>query len=107
MELFKRHDVPIPIDLTRTEMEKPIYRYSLTRSKGQRKKRKLEENASEQPSVGIAELQEAITNLRMEFDTRMTSLEEQYGRYTTMLQEIKGMLIRMQSKDEDDDEDDE
>ena len=29
-ELFKRHDVPIPIDLTRTEPKKPIDSYSLT-----------------------------------------------------------------------------
>ena len=56
--------------------------------------------------MGIPELQEAIANLRIKFDTRMTSLEEQFGCYTTVLQEIKGMLIRMQYKD-DDDEDEE
>ncbi|GFY91118.1 hypothetical protein Acr_07g0013140 [Actinidia rufa] len=104
MELFKRHDVPFPIDLTRTEPKKPIGRYSLTRSEGQRKKKRLEASASEQPSVGILELQEAIANLRVEFDTRMTSLEEQSGCHTTMLQKIKGMLIRMQSKNDDDDD---
>ena len=94
-ELFKRHDVPIPIDFTRIEPEKPIDRYSLTQSEGQRKKKRLEASASEQSSVGISELQEAIANLRIEFDTRMTSLEEQSGHHTTTLQEIKGMLIRM------------
>ena len=59
-----------------------------------------------QPSVEIPELQEVIGNLRIEFDNRMTSLEEQFGRCTTILQEIKGMLIRMQSKDDNEDEDD-
>ena len=83
-ELFKRHDVPIPIDLTRTELEKPIDMYSLTRSEGQKEKR-LQESASEKPSFRIPKLQEAITNLRIEFDTCMTSLEEQSGRHTTML----------------------
>ena len=34
----------------------------------------------------------------------MTGLEEQFGRHTTMLQEIKGMLIRLQSKDDDNDD---
>ncbi|GFZ10861.1 hypothetical protein Acr_22g0002590 [Actinidia rufa] len=104
-ELFKRHNIHIPIDLIRTELEKPIDRYSLARSEGQRKKRRLKASASERPSVGIPELQEAITNLRIEFDTRMTSLEEQPGRHTTMPQEIKGMLIRMQSNDDEEEED--
>ncbi|GFY87682.1 hypothetical protein Acr_05g0013210 [Actinidia rufa] len=97
-------DLPTISHLIRTESEKPIDRYSLTQSEGKRLKMQLDENASEQPSVGIPELQEAITNLRIEFDTRMTSLEEQSGRHITMLQEIKRMLIRMQSKDDDDDE---
>ncbi|GFZ18278.1 hypothetical protein Acr_27g0000170 [Actinidia rufa] len=103
-ELFKRHGVSILVDLTRMEPKKPIDRYSLTRFEGQRKKRKLEEGASERPSIGIPELQEAIANLRVDFDTRMTAhneqfsrLEEQSGHQTTLLQEIKGMLIRMQA----------
>ena len=83
-ELFKRNDIHF------LEPEKFIDRYSLTRSEGQRKKKILEASASEQPSVGISELQEAITNLRIEFDTHMTSLEEHFGCHTTMLQEIKG-----------------
>ena len=33
-ELFKRYGVHIPMDLTRTEPEKPIDRFSLTRSEG-------------------------------------------------------------------------
>ena len=33
-ELFKRHDIPIPIDFIRAEPKKPIDRYSLTRSEG-------------------------------------------------------------------------
>ncbi|GFS37315.1 hypothetical protein Acr_00g0051340 [Actinidia rufa] len=46
-ELFKRHDVHIPVDLTRIEPEKPIDRYSLTCFEGHQKKRKVEEGASD------------------------------------------------------------
>ncbi|GFS46010.1 hypothetical protein Acr_00g0099550 [Actinidia rufa] len=106
-KLFKRHGIYIPMDLIRTEPEKPIDRYSLTRSEGQRKKRRVEAIASEEPSIGMDELMEAITSLRMEFDTRMITLEEQFGCHMTMPQEIKGMLIRIQSKDDGDDEEDE
>ena len=60
----------------------------------------------EAPSIGMNELKEAITSLRTEFDTWMTALEEQSGRHTTMLQEIKGILICMQSKDDEEDEND-
>ncbi|GFS35916.1 hypothetical protein Acr_00g0042670 [Actinidia rufa] len=112
-ELFKRHDVHIPIDLTRIETEKPIDKYSLIHSEGQRNKRKLEEGASEQPSIGILALQKAIANLRLDFDTRMTlceeqfgHLEEQSGRHTTLFQGIKGMLISMQAKEDDEEEED-
>ncbi|GFZ04979.1 hypothetical protein Acr_17g0005510 [Actinidia rufa] len=38
MELFKRHGVSIPVDLTRIEPEKPIDRHSLTRSEEQQQK---------------------------------------------------------------------
>ncbi|GFS29525.1 hypothetical protein Acr_00g0007090 [Actinidia rufa] len=106
-ELFKRHGVHILVDLTRTEPKKPIDKYSLTRSEGQQKKRRVEAIVFEEPSIGMTELKEAIISLRTEFDTHMTSLEEQSGRHTTMLQEIKGMLIRMQSKNDDDDKDSE
>ncbi|GFS30290.1 hypothetical protein Acr_00g0011210 [Actinidia rufa] len=75
-ELFKRHGIHIPVDLIKTEPKKPIDRYSLTQSKRQRKKRRLKAIASEEPSIGMAELKEAITSLRMEFDTCMTALEE-------------------------------
>ncbi|GFY97540.1 hypothetical protein Acr_12g0000810 [Actinidia rufa] len=77
-ELFKRHGIPIPIDLTRIEPEKPIDMYSFTRSEGQQKKRK----------------------------DQFSHLKEYFGRHTTLLQEIKGMLIRMQAGDNDDDEED-
>ena len=60
--------------------------------------------ALEEPSVSMDDLKEAITSLRMEFNTHMTALEDQSGHHTTILQEIKGMLIQMQSK-EDEDED--
>ncbi|GFS36692.1 hypothetical protein Acr_00g0047450 [Actinidia rufa] len=92
-KLFKRSGVHIPVDLIRIEPERPIYRSSLSRSKGQRKKRRLEAIAHEKPSIGIAELKEEITNLRMETNSRMTALEKESSRHTTMLQEIKGMLI--------------
>ncbi|GFY97576.1 hypothetical protein Acr_12g0001170 [Actinidia rufa] len=70
MALFKKYDISIPVDLIRTKQEKPIDKYSLTRSKGQRKKRKLVASSSEAPIVGIDELQDVITNLRIKFDTR-------------------------------------
>ena len=105
-ELFKRHGIHIPMDLIRVEPEKLIDRYSLTRSVRQRKKRSLEAIALEEPSVSMADLKEAITSLRTEFDTHMTALEDQSSHHTSMLQEIKGMLIRMQSKDEDVDDED-
>ena len=63
------------------------------------KKRKLTAGSSEAPTVGIAELQDAITNLRIEFDIQMTGHEKQSSCHTTMLQEIKGMLIWMHSND--------
>ena len=66
----------------------------------------MEAIESEAPSIGMTELNEVITSLRTNFDTRMTALEEQSRSHTTMLQEIKGMLIQMQSKDDDDDDED-
>ena len=105
-ELFMRHGIHIPMDLIMIEPEKPIDRYSLTRSMGQRKKKSLEAIASKEPSIGMTDLKEAITSLMTEFDTRMTALEDQSSRHTTKLQEINGMLIRMQSKDDNDDYED-
>ncbi|GFY90855.1 hypothetical protein Acr_07g0010510 [Actinidia rufa] len=84
-ELFKRNGVHIPLDITKTEPLGAIDRSSLSRSEGQRKKRKLEE----------------------EENARLTSLEEESRRHTTMLQDMKVMLIRMEAEDdEDDDEED-
>ncbi|GFZ00554.1 hypothetical protein Acr_14g0001890 [Actinidia rufa] len=91
-------------------------RSSLSRSEGQRKKRRLEEVVDKAPSMGMSELTEAITNLEKEFgtqmtkfrsevNTRLTTLEEEFSRNMTMIQEMHGMLIRMQAKDEDEDED--
>ena len=67
---------------------------------------KLAKGSSKAPTVGIAELQDAITSLRIEFDTQMTGHAEQSGRHITMLQEIKGMLIRIQSNEEEENEED-
>ncbi|GFZ16781.1 hypothetical protein Acr_26g0000510 [Actinidia rufa] len=102
-ELFKRSGVHIPLDFSRIEPECVIDRSSLSRSAGQRKKRKLEADAYEESSIGMAELKEAILDLgremntrmfefRAEVNTRMTKLEEESGRHTIMLQETKGML---------------
>ena len=66
----------------------------------------MEEVADEVPLMGMAELTEAITNLekelgtqmiefRSEVNTRLTALEEESSRNTTMLQKMHGMLIRM------------
>ncbi|GFZ18313.1 hypothetical protein Acr_27g0000520 [Actinidia rufa] len=90
---------------------------SLSRSEGQRKKRKLEEEAQEGSAIGMGELKEAILNLgkemskqmaefREEVNTRLSSLDEESSRHTVMLQDMKGMLIRMEEEDDDDDEED-
>ena len=104
-ELFKRSGVRIPVDLIKIEPERPIDRSSLSRSEGQRKKRRMEAIAPAEPSIGMAELKEEITNLRTEMNSRMTALEEESSRHTTLLQEIKGMILRMQSNEEDEDDD--
>ncbi|GFY91131.1 nucleosome assembly protein 1;2 [Actinidia rufa] len=114
-ELFKRSGVHIPLDFIRIEPEGPIDRASLSRSEGQRKKRKLEEEAQEGSAIGMRELKEAILNLgkemnkqmsefREEVNTRLSSLEEESSRHTVILQDMKGMLIRMEEEDDDDDE---
>ncbi|GFS37713.1 hypothetical protein Acr_00g0053610 [Actinidia rufa] len=85
---------------------------------GQRKKRKLEAVASEESSMGMEDLKEAITNFGKEFSTQMiehrnevnahlTTLEEESSRNTTMLQEMHGMIILMQAKNVDEDDEDE
>ncbi|GFS36452.1 late embryogenesis abundant protein, group 2 [Actinidia rufa] len=109
--------VHIPLDFIRIEPEGPIDRASLSRSEGQRKKRKLEEEAQEGSAIGMGDLKEAILNLgkemskqmaefREEVNTRLSSLEEESSRHTVMLQDMKGMLIRMEEEDDDDDEED-
>ncbi|GFY91062.1 hypothetical protein Acr_07g0012580 [Actinidia rufa] len=62
-QLFKRSRVHIPVDFIRSEPEGPIDRASLSRSEGQRKKRKLEEEAQEGSAIGMGDLKEAILNL--------------------------------------------
>ncbi|GFZ14636.1 hypothetical protein Acr_24g0008260 [Actinidia rufa] len=114
-ELFKRSGVHIPLDFIRIEPEGPINRASLSRSEGQRKKRKLEEEAQEGSAIGMGELKEAILNLgkemskqmsefREEVNTRLSLLEDESSRHTVMLQDMKGMLIRMEEEDDDDDD---
>ncbi|GFY91078.1 hypothetical protein Acr_07g0012740 [Actinidia rufa] len=115
-ELFKRSGVHIPIGFTRVEPEEAIDRSSMSRSEGQRKKMKLEAVASEESLMGMEDLKEAITNLgkelstqmtehRNEVNARLTSVEEESSCNATMLQEIHGMLIRMQAKNDDDEDD--
>ncbi|GFZ05437.1 hypothetical protein Acr_17g0010090 [Actinidia rufa] len=117
-ELFKRNGVHIPLGFTRVEPEGAIDRSTVSRSEGQRKKRKLEAAASEESSMDMDDLKEAITNLGKEFSTqmtehrsevnaRLTTLEEESSRNTTMLQEIHGMIIRMQAKNDEEENDDE
>ncbi|GFS36593.1 hypothetical protein Acr_00g0046860 [Actinidia rufa] len=117
IELFKRSGVHISLDFIRIEPEGPIDRASLSRSEGQRKKRKLEEEAHEGSAIGMGKLKEAILNLRKEMskqmsefreevNTRLSSLEEESSRHTVMLQDMKGMLIRMEEEEDDDDEED-
>ncbi|GFY97534.1 hypothetical protein Acr_12g0000750 [Actinidia rufa] len=84
-ELSKRNRVHIPIDLIKIKPERPIDRSSLSRFKGQKKKRRLKAIVPEEPSIGMAELKEKIMNLRTEMSTRMTSLEEESSRHMTML----------------------
>ncbi|GFZ14672.1 hypothetical protein Acr_24g0008620 [Actinidia rufa] len=114
-ELFKRSGVYIPLDITRTEPKGAIDRSSLSRSKGQRKKMTLEEGVYKEPSMGVVELKEAIMNLGREMGTQMsefrievnaclTSLKEESRHHTTMLQDMKGMLIRMEAEDDVDEE---
>ncbi|GFZ14661.1 hypothetical protein Acr_24g0008510 [Actinidia rufa] len=116
-ELFKRSGVHIPVDFIRSEPEGPIDRASLSRSERQRKKRKLEEEEQEGSTIGMGDLKEAILNLgkemskqmaefREEVNTRLSSLEEESSRHTVMLQDMKGMLIRMEEEDDDDGEED-
>ena len=62
-ELFKRSGVRIPLGITRVEPEGAIDRFFLSRSEGKRKKRRLEAVADEVASMGMEELNEAITNL--------------------------------------------
>ncbi|GFY88900.1 hypothetical protein Acr_06g0008400 [Actinidia rufa] len=114
-ELFKKSGVHIPLDITRIEPEGVIDRSSLSRSEGQKNKRKLEVGVDEEPSMGMAELKEAIMNLGREMgaqmsefkakvNARMTTLEEESRRHTTMLQEMKGMMIQMEAEYDDDEE---
>ncbi|GFS44270.1 hypothetical protein Acr_00g0089480 [Actinidia rufa] len=75
------------------------------------------EEAQEGSAIGMGDLKEAILNLgkemskqmaefREEVNTRLSSLEEESSRHTVMLQDMKGMLIRMEEEDGDDDEED-
>ncbi|XP_057461066.1 uncharacterized protein LOC130751462 [Actinidia eriantha] len=103
-QLFKRSGVHIPLDFTRIEPEGANDRSSLSRSEGQRKKRKLEAGAYEESSIGMVELKKAILDIgremntrmfefRADVNTRMTKLEEESGRHATMLQEMKGKKL--------------
>ncbi|GFZ02205.1 hypothetical protein Acr_15g0008130 [Actinidia rufa] len=79
-ELFKRSGVHIPVDFIRIEPEGPIDRASLSRSEGQRKKRKLEEEAQEGSAIGMGDLKEAILNLGKEMSKQMAEFREK-GEY--------------------------
>ncbi|GFS39333.1 hypothetical protein Acr_00g0062300 [Actinidia rufa] len=109
----------------------PFMGSSLSRSKGQRKKRRWEAGAYEErkkrrweagayeePPMGMVELNEAIMNLgremgaqmsefKAEVNARMTSLEEESRCHMTMLQEMKGMMIQMEAEYDDEEEEEE
>ncbi|GFZ05427.1 nucleosome assembly protein 1;2 [Actinidia rufa] len=83
--------------------------------KGKGRRENWREGAQEGSAIGIGELKEAILNLgkemskqmsefREEVNTRLSSLEEESSRHTVILQDMKGMLIRMEQEDDDDDE---
>ncbi|GFY88798.1 hypothetical protein Acr_06g0007380 [Actinidia rufa] len=102
-KLFKINGVYIPLDFTRIEPEGPIDRASLSRSEGQRKKKKLEEEAHEGSAIGMGELKKAILTLGKEMskqmsefkvrvNTRLTTLEEESSRHMIMLQDMKGIF---------------
>ncbi|GFS32080.1 hypothetical protein Acr_00g0020700 [Actinidia rufa] len=76
-ELFKRSGVHIPLDFIRIEPEGPIDRASLSRSEGQRKKRKLEEEEQEGSAIGMGDLKEAILNLGKEMSKQMAEFREE------------------------------
>ncbi|GFY88783.1 hypothetical protein Acr_06g0007230 [Actinidia rufa] len=63
--------VHIPLDFIKIEPEGPIDRASLSRSEGQRKKRKLEEEAQEGSAIGMGELKKAILNLGKEMRQKL------------------------------------
>ncbi|GFZ03480.1 hypothetical protein Acr_16g0001040 [Actinidia rufa] len=74
-ELFKKSGIHIPLDFIRIEPEGAIDKSSLSRSEGQKKKRKLEEGASEESSMGMVELKEAILDLGRQMVPKCLNLE--------------------------------
>ncbi|GFS29786.1 hypothetical protein Acr_00g0008460 [Actinidia rufa] len=84
-ELFRRNGVCMPLDLIRNEPKGAIDRSSLSRSEGQRKKRRLKAMVLEtEQSFGMTKLKKEIAKLRAKMNTHMTALEEEFGRHTTM-----------------------
>ncbi|GFZ02214.1 hypothetical protein Acr_15g0008220 [Actinidia rufa] len=86
----------LPLHFTGIEPEGPVDRASLSRSEGQRKKRKLKEKAHEGSTIGMGELKEAILDLgkemskqmsefRAEVNAQMMSLEEESRHHMIML----------------------
>ncbi|GFS36492.1 hypothetical protein Acr_00g0046290 [Actinidia rufa] len=72
----------------------------------------------EEPPMGMVELKEAIMNLgremgaqmfefKVEVNAHVTSLEEESRHHTTMIQEMKGMMIRMEAEYDDEEEEEE
>ncbi|GFS41513.1 hypothetical protein Acr_00g0074800 [Actinidia rufa] len=109
----KTIDLPISLGLSLRdpliELLCPDLRDKGRRGNWRKKRKKI--------SYGYGDLKEAILNLgkemskqmaefREEVNTRLSSLEEESSRHTVMLQDMKGMLIRMEEEDDDDDEED-
>ncbi|GFY80851.1 hypothetical protein Acr_01g0006600 [Actinidia rufa] len=89
-ELFKRSGVHIPLDFIRIEPKRVIDRSFLSRSEGQRKKRKLEAGAYGESSIGMDELKEAILDLGREMNTRMSKYRAEVNTRMTKLEEKSG-----------------
>ncbi|GFZ19877.1 hypothetical protein Acr_28g0005820 [Actinidia rufa] len=85
--LFKRSGVHIPVDITRIEPEEVIDK--------------------EEEEIGGREMSAQIFEFKVEVNARITSLEEESRHHTTMLQEMKGMMIRTEAKYDNDEKDEE
>ena len=127
-KLIRDSKAKIPRDLITQDQENPIDCATLSRSEGQKKRRKeveelrrrasLEGESGQTSGVEIASLQAALEQQGQKLDafiastdTRLKNIEEHSERNTAILQEMMAMLMRGQlpaggGDDDDDDGDD-